>query len=52
MLFAPMACYEPSLSKKKAEVNCQDETIVSGNESIDDIVRPGSANGPILNGNV
>ena len=52
ILFAQkLASYEPSLSKKKAEVNYQNETIVSGNESIDDIVRPGSADCPILNGN-
>ena len=51
MLFAPMACYEPGLSKKKAEVNYQNETIVSNGESIHSTIRPGSTNLTILNGN-
>src|SRR5580700_9479616 len=55
--FAAIECcfgairYDASLSKKKAEINYQNETIASLIESIDNIAPPGGADHAILNGN-
>jgi len=51
MRFRLVIRHEVSLSKKKAEVDYQNETIVSLIESIDNTALPGSANHAILNGN-
>jgi outer membrane receptor protein involved in Fe transport len=49
--FRPNVRLRASLSKKKAEVNCQNETIVSESESIDSTIRPWGTDRTMLNGN-